>query len=417
MSIDLAAPKIVEWLAQFELNDQPSAAKLLSEIKTVSADELTAGLRSAILDIANLRSGPVALYAERHIRRHPKSGPNRMFKESRSRPRRAYGYGPPPVPQGRPYARETGSEGIIATLITGLVRADSERFLDHPGPDTIRKKCVRSFVVVADFIGSGKRANDNLEAAWKVRSFKSWRSSAHMHFAIAAFSGTQAGVAKVKSHRSRPTLHLHCGCPTVSDLDCDTRSQITNLCSRYAPRRLPEDRTALGYGDAGSLIVFDHGMPNNAPLLLHTKIRSWTPLFPQRSASLLGDARKHAARAEEIERSLRHLREKRLAAAPRFAGISEHEQNRMLVLTALKRRPRNSLTLSARTGLTLAEVEAIIIDARSDGFLDVNLKPTETAYRALEYLRSSNTPVPTLPKTNEEFYCPKSLRPPRELFG
>ncbi len=417
MSIDLTAPQIVEWLAQFELDDQPIGAKLLSELLTVSADELATGLRAVILNIAQARSGPVALYAERHIRRHPKSGPNRMFKESRSRPRRADGHGPPPVPQGRPYDRETGSEGIIATLITGLVRADPKRFLDHPGPKLIRKKRVRSFVVVTDFIGSGKRAADNLEAAWKVHSFKSWHSSGHLRFAVAAYSGTLDGVAKVKNHGSLPLVLLHRGCPTISNFDWETRSQLIRLCKRYAPRKLPDDRTALGYGGAGSLIVFDHGIPNNAPLLLHTATRSWTPLFPRRSASFLGKARGYTARSKEIEKALIRLREKRLASAARFSGIEEHEQNRMLVLTALKRRPRNALALSGRTGLTLVEVEEIIADARRDGYLDGAMKPTQLAYVALEYLRSSNPPTPPLPKTNVEFYCPKSLRPPRRAFG
>lgn len=417
MSIDLSAPKIVEWLAQFDLDDQPTAAELLSMIMTVSADELSAGIRSVILRIADRSTGPIALYAERHIRKHPKSGPNRMFKESGTRPHRAYGHGPPPVPPGRPYARETGSEGIIATLISGLVRADSKRFIDHPGPDAIRKKRVRSFVVVTDFIGSGKRAADNLEAAWKVRSLKSWRSSHHMDFAVAAFSGTQAGVSKVRSHASQPELHLHRGCPAIADLDTEARMRIITLCNRYAPSKIQEDRTALGYGNAGSLIVFDHGMPNNAPLLLHTKAKKWTPLFPRRSASLLGDARKNSARADEIEQSLMRLREKRLAAAPRFMGISEQEQNRMLVLTALKRRPRTLLALSARTGLTVAEVQRIIVNAQSDGFLDAALKPTKLSFDALNYLRSSSIPILPLPKTNEELYCPASLRPPRRAFG
>jgi hypothetical protein len=111
------------------------------------------------------------------------------------------------------------------------------------------------------------------------------------------------------------------------------------------------------------------------------------------------------------------LREKRLASAARFSGIEEHEQNRMLVLTALKRRPRNALALSGRTGLTLVEVEEIIAEARRDGYLDGAMKPTQRAYVALEYLRSSDPPTPPLPKTNGEFYCPKSLRPPRRAFG
>ena len=415
MPLDVSSPRIIEWLAQFELEDQPVAAQLLSEIYTVDANELAEGLRAVILEIAEARHGPVALYAERHIRRqHGK--PDRMFKETRAKPRRSYGNGPPPVPAGRPYAHETGSEGIIATLITGLVRADKKRFLDHPGPDEIRKSGARSFVVVTDFVGSGRRVATNLEAAWKVYSFKSWRSYGHLRFAVASYSGTEAGVRKIQRHRSQPSIHLRRGCPTLWDLDRSVGERIIELCRRYGPARLPDDRTALGYGDTGGLIAFDHGIPNNAPLLLHTRTRNWIPLFTRRSAALMGGARREVVRAEEIDRSLQRLREKRLAAAPRFANIEEDEQNRVVVLTALKRRPRTLLAISTRTALTVTEVRLLVERAQADGYVDNRLRLTPAAYNALNYLRTSDLAQLPLLKTNETPYCPESLRSPRKAF-
>ena len=340
-----------------------------------------------------------------------------MFKEERNQSRRAIGHGPPPVPQGRAYARETGSEGTIATLITGLVRAEPRRFLDHPGPDLLRKHHVRSFVIVTDFIGSGRRTADNLEAAWKVYSLKSWRSSGHLRFAVAAYSGTAAGVSIVKRHRSRPVVHLRRGCPTVWDLEPSVRRRVISVCQRYGPLNLPEDRTSIGYGGVGALIVFDHGIPNNAPLILHTQARHWTPLFPRRSAALMGNARLAVVRADEIDRSLRRLRENRLATALRLASLEEGEQNRMLVLTALKRRPRTLLALSTRTGLTVAEVRALVDCARADGYVNASLRLTPMAFDALAYLRTSDPPSVPLPMTNPIPYCPRSLRPPRKAFG
>jgi hypothetical protein len=411
MPLSLNEPRVIEWLAQFAITDQPVAQDLLSHILTVGANDLTQGLRSAIRTIADEQPGPVALYAERHVR-HREGKPNRLFRETRTKQRRAYGNGPAPVPQGRPYARETGSEGVIATLITGLVRAEPKRFLDHPGPDAIRKQRVRSYVVVTDFIGSGRRACANLEGAWQIRSFKSWRSLGHLRFAVAAFSGTIAGVREVERHRSCPKVQLHCGCPVIGDIEVDAREKIVELCDRHAPRRLPDDRTALGYGNAGALIAFEHGIPNNAPLLLHTARPSWVPLFPRRSSALLGSFHGTTMRRAEIDRSLNNLRQTRLARAPRFAGIAEHEQEMMLLLTALKRRPRRNLAVSARTGLSVLEVEAMIERARAHGFLDKELRPTEAAYRAMDYLKASEIPPVPLPKIPDDFYCPQSLRPP-----
>ena len=88
------------------------------------------------------------------------------------------------------------------------------------------------------------------------------------------------------------------------------------------------------------------------------------------------------------------------------------EQEMMLLLTALKRRPRRNLAVSARTGLSVLEVEAMIERARPHGFLDKELRPTEAAYRAMDYLKASEIPPVPLPKIPDDFYCPKSLRPP-----
>jgi hypothetical protein len=415
MPIDLISPRIIEWLAQFELPDQPIAARLLSDILTVDANELVSGLRAVILDFAQKNPGPIALYSERHIRRQ-NGMPDRLFKETQKRPRRSIGTGPPPVPGGRPYARETGSEGLIATLITGIVRSQPDRFMDHPGPDQIRHRKTRSYMVVTDFIGSGRRAWDNLEAAWRVCSFKSWHSYGLLRFAVAAYSGTVNGVRRIESHRSMPRVQLSRGCPTVHDLERSVRSQVSDLCRRYGPKPTSDDRTVLGYADGGALIVFDHGMPNNAPLLLHMKARRWTPLFPSRSASLLSEARRSSARIEEIDRALKKLREKRLASAPRFAAIPQHEQDRVLLLTAIKRRPRTPLALSARTGLSVAEVQALIARAQRDGHLDGRLKLTQAAFDTLDYLKTIDPPRPPLPATNEIPYCPRSLRSPRKVI-
>lgn len=416
MKLDLTTPRVVEWLAQFDTLDQSVASELLSEILLVDADELTTGLRQMLLTLAEEVEGPIALYSERHIRRHL-GKPNRLFTEQVKRGvRRAVGNGPPPVPAGRPYARETGSEGVIATLITGLARSSPKLFLDHPGPDQIRAKRAKAYVVVTDFIGSGRRCWDNLEAAWKVRSFKSWRSYGLLQFAVAAYSGTEAGVKTVADHRSRPKVLLRKGCPTVRILHPSLQKNLLRLLEKYGPKPKTDDRTVYGYGDAGALIAFDHGMPNNAPLLLHTETPRWTPLFPRRSAALLTSARRASSRMEEIDRALSRLREKRLSVAPRFADIGAHEQDRIVLLTALKRRPRTGTALSARTGLSIMEVELHLAAARSKGYIDGKMKLTQAAYDALEYLKTSDPPKAPLLKTIESLYVPLSMRPPRGQF-
>lgn len=413
MGIDLTSPNIIEWLNQFDLEDQSDAADLLRAIQTVDASELTCGLRKVIQNISELHpDGALALFSERHIRRN-RGKPNRLFKETRKRPHRAYGNSPAPVPQSHSKRPETGSEGIIATLITGLARSAPTRFLDHPPPDRIRKERARVHVVVTDFIGSGRRASDNLEAAWKLSSFKSWHSYGLIRFIVASYSGTQIGVKRVSVHRSDPKVFLHRGCPTIRELGYPDRERVEDLCRRYAPKNRSSDITPLGYNEVGALIAFDHGVPNNSPALLHTNGRGWVPLFPRRSVGMGDGVYRDAVNRETIERLLMRLRETRIASSINDINLSDTEQCTVLVLSALKRTPRSELVISARTGLSIAEVRQILSKAKADQLIDHSSRLTKKAYESLEHLRRlPKKPKPTC-KTNTELYFPSSLRVPR----
>jgi hypothetical protein len=163
------------WLAQFRLEDQPLAAALISRLVLVSHDEFATNLKALLTTRFDNAGGPVGLYAERELPMRL-GVPHRLFKEARKRVRRATGLGPQPVRPTRAYDPEVGSEGIVAWLITELCRSFPDRFFNHPGPNEIRRKKIRRFVVVTDMVGSGRRARTYLEAAWRVRSVRSWWS-------------------------------------------------------------------------------------------------------------------------------------------------------------------------------------------------------------------------------------------------
>lgn len=410
MKLNLTDTKILSWLDQFDEDDKLIAASLLSEIHVVSADDLTAGLTEVITRLGQELEGPIALYNEREVRKqHGK--PDRLFKEARRKVKRAYGYGPPPVPAGRAYSRTTGSEGVIASLISSIVKTN-ECFLDHPGPDEIRKKKVRTYLLITDFIGSGKRACSNLEAAWRVHSFKSWSSYGLVNFAVAGFAGMEAGVASVKKHTSRPRVFIAHGCLTIDMLFEPQRSQYKSLCQRYGPPATAGEFTKLGYCDGGALMVFDHGAPNNAPLILHAKSKQWVPLFPRRSIAPLRNAKISAAKEVEIDRALTRMREQKLAASERLKSVSVDEREIVLVLAALKKRPRTLDVLSGRSTLPIETVRQILEQLKQQGFIDAKLRLLTQAYKSFSYLRKSDPPPKPLTKTNDSFYCPRSLRPP-----
>ena len=103
-----------------------------------------------------------------------------------------------------PYDPQVGSEGLIASLITQLCRERRDQFLNHPGPDSIRRKKLRAFFLITDFIGSGERVCDYLTAAWRVASVKSWSSFHLLRFEVIAYSATDKGSAPRQSPSKPP---------------------------------------------------------------------------------------------------------------------------------------------------------------------------------------------------------------------
>ena len=62
----------------------------------------------------------------------------------------------------------------------------------------MRTKHVGRIVVVTDFVGSGKRVREMLEAFRAVATLRSWRSYGLIEFHVVAYSGTEVGLQLVR---------------------------------------------------------------------------------------------------------------------------------------------------------------------------------------------------------------------------
>ncbi|CAM5208205.1 hypothetical protein OURE66S_03576 [Oligella ureolytica] len=219
------------WLAQFPMGDSSLAKELLDSFLLVSRDDFNDHLRKLILDRAASVDGVVALYAEREIRHHL-GVPNKLFKEARRKIRRAEGSaGPPAIKPIKAYDPSVGSEGIVARLITDLCREFPKKFSNHPGPEQIRRKKVRAFWVVTDLVGSGRRTYAYLQAAWLVRSVRSWWSGHFLEFAVIAYASTEQGEQLLRSHSCRPNVFHVTLCPTIRNSFSERKMQIMRrLC-------------------------------------------------------------------------------------------------------------------------------------------------------------------------------------------
>ena len=400
------------WVDQFSVADRPVAEDLLDIIRFVNADELSLGLKNLILANVPQDEG-AALFVEQHPKIYD-GQPVPFYKvPRRKKNRRSEGAAPPPVRTERHFKHETGSEGLIATILTGLSRAEATRFTLHPTMREWRESRPKHFLIVSDFIGSGNRVLKMLEAAWRVPTLRSWWSNKTIRFTICAYSGTEEGIQAIEAHPSKPTVRLVMGCPRIQDQPAESRKRLIDLCKRYCKVRPTGDFTALGYGDSGGLLAFDHGAPNNMPLILHRSWAGWHTLFKQRSTALImpvvgpGDAR------EELATALSRLRQQKLAASDAVLDGPVETQQLTLILAALRGRPRTISAVSARTGLPVDLVQTVMLRAHSSKLIDDVGRLTGAAYREFEYLRRPRRIRREPPLVNRDglYYTPQSLRP------
>ena len=413
MKIDLTSTGVQGWLDQFEGNDRSVGELLLKSVLVVSADEFQGGLTELVKNRIGEVKHPIALYAEYDIREWM-GQPNRLFPE-KGRKRRAHGSTTNMVVAQRAAAPQIGSEGIVGNLITQLVRQPKLNVFSHPGADVFRKKKIRKFILVTDFIGSGEQSERFLHAAWRVASVKSWKSGKFVEFEVVCYSGTIKGIERLQAHPSAPKIFQVVACPTVSKMEHDDRFQIGSLLSKYGPKDSETEIPRLGYDETGALIAFSHGIPNNAPRLLFKSGKDWMPIFLGR-VTRIQELKLIVNKQKLIADALSALHENKLASQASKQSKSSTDFLVAIVIVALKRKPRNVEVVSARTNLSISECESVIDRLGKAGFLDANLKPTAIAYEQLKYLRKPNEEIKNLTFPGKTSYVPTQLRAPRERF-
>jgi len=411
--INLSATDACEtWLSQFKVDDQSNAIKLVDSMLLVSQDEFIDGMRNIILMRAESSKTPIGLYAEREIKKW-NGEPNRLFKETLNKKiKRAFGAGPQPVESIRHYAPETGSEGIIAWLITEICRENPKKFLNHPGPDKIRTKKVREIFIITDFIGSGKRVFEYLQAAWRIASVKSWRSYRLMKFEVLAYSGTDVGIKVVKKHRCGPKIDVVTACPTIeTEFSHELAIELRNLCRYYDPIN-HDDVDSLGFNGTGALIVFSHGCPNNVPRMLYKSGKRWKPLFPSRVSAKVRAIFGNRDDASELFKRLELLGEKRASSEVWLRITSVEGKKMLLLLAALKGTPRFDEALSRKTRLIIPEIRLLINNAQKWGLIDNRRRLTTEGHFQLKHARSYREHQINITSEQNQMYYPKSLRVP-----
>ena len=414
--------KIDEWASQFSSpEDEKLAKSLASNLLTVSSDKFIQSMEELIRKSVADCDGSVGIYIETERRHqiHKETGtrkPDRLFKESSGRRKRATGPSPPIFRRQNNPMNEVGSEGILAQLATEISRQNSDSVCINPGPDRIRKSGsqVRLFLLLTDFIGSGDRVFSYLESAWRLKSVRSWwsrRSRCGMRFEILAYSATENGLERVKSHPCQPNVKLIASCPTIfGRFNPKKCAQMIDLCNRHTENDAFEYR--LGYSESGALIAFHHGIPNNTPSIFWNKSKNWKPLFSERVTSSI----RHTFSSDSHAQYRNAATLNALGVAPsKLESISElpfASVTELLVMASLRRSPRTLFAISGRSGIDIFQTQEILDSLETRRFVNDSHRLTERGKKYLSELTTEK--VKELPIFNTTQYYPTQLRAPKE---
>lgn len=387
------------WIKQFDLSDRELARRFLESLILISGIEFERQLASLLKDTAQEAAGPTAFFAVREW-----SDPTIPYlKEVED----ADAVGP---------GGDVGSEGRVAAIVRGLCRSNPSQFLSHPSIHSMRDARCRLVVLVDDFVGSGDRVVEFHRALWGHSTIKSWHSLGLIKIVLVAYSATSRGESRVAKFLDiQPKLVR--GCPTFAELPVPRleRSMLMAGLKRYA-KRTQYPTYPLGYGGTGAALVFEHGCPDNVPVIFWADAglgKTWTPLFPARSV-LVGDASAFPPELAVPAASavLHSVGQTRLAESSALSRRGPIGETILVLLGLIAKRVRKRSALAHASGLTIEQCTKIIERCISWKFLTPALRLTSLGNAELHYARQMRGDARALPTLGSDSYYPKQLRGP-----
>lgn len=407
------------WLSQFDKRpgDRLLAEKLVDSVSYCPLSDFKNSLAKLIKSELPMKSSS-ALFIERELQKTTSALPPPIYKQkntlntrSKKKHLRAYGAAMHAVQSLTFKTQDVGSEGLVASIANTLCRSNPTRFLLQPAADNVRSSEVRNFVILTDFIGSGKRAFDMFDSMWNVASIRSWHSGKFVNFWVLAYSGTPQGISHVRSHRFSPTVRIVTECPTLFSSFDDDLVDMIELCQEYGAH---SDKP-LGWKDTAALLAFEHGAPNNMPAIFVSEktrgLKKWAPLFPKRvTENLWGSTELDMARV--IRNALGELDLPEIAKAPGFRKASEQNKSAIIILLAHAQGKRRIAELRRVLPLSLDTIISAKDRAVSRGWLTTTGALTLTGLKTIRLLRRAGRKVFVAPDPFTSYY-PTQLRAPQ----
>ncbi len=391
-----------KWLKQFASVDSELAEKLVSSLTLVSHNEFERNLTALIEIRAEEIEGPVALFAVREID-HEVS----FFDQAASDEANQV--------QALSKGADHGSEARISAIVRNLSKAKPGKYLNHPDVAQMRNKKCRSILFVDDFIGSGSRVRDFLQSFWLEPTITSWHSFKYLDFSVVVYSGTEDGIKSALRHKSKPSVHFHRGCPTFHDMPWsrDAKRKILNLCKKYG---LPTSQGYWwdGFGRAMAAIVFEHGCPDNTPVILWAPDEAgkpWTPLFIDRVVGLAeGSVFPPEIVHNDLVTVLLDVGQPKLAKSGMLERRGQVGQSILLILALVAKGQRKQIALSYATGLSEEDCSRIIEKCIKWKFITRSRKLTKRGLAELNAAKKSRVIKSDHLDAGSDYYYPRQLR-------
>ena len=404
-----------KWLSQFDPVDQ-EVAKLLTRLLTlVSHVEFRRKLEELIINRGKMVDGPIGLYAVRELEKD-KSNPSwnrsvlpffeQVTVSSDGKTVSALNA-----------ASDQGSEAIVAQIIRQLSKSAPTKYLNHPSKDALRDQKCDALFFVDDFIGSGNRVSDFIDAFWQDKTIVSWLSSKHIVLNIVTYSGTERGLERLQSHRSRPEVSIHRDTPALHMLpiSIERRESIYELCKKYGNIALKTRRHFWwGYKKGMASLVFEHGCPNNTPAILWDpdhKNANWIGLFPNRTvdASTTSVFPMEIVQGNPVQ-TLFDVGQKRLAKSGALLRRGEIGQLVLMVLALVAQGQRKRSAISYATGLSVKDCEKILSKCVEWQFISADRRITPRGLSELNVAKLIQHKHTGYLDVGSDYYYPIQLR-------
>jgi hypothetical protein len=351
-------PKISDWLSQFEVPDVYLAEHMLRRIRYVGFEEFEKWLQDSVrglLDDIVESDGRVAVAI------FPVSKPflNVHNKDKAEK-------------------QPNDSAGRVGHSLKNLERDLPDYVELTPRVESMRQRKVKHIILVDDFVGTG----DRFTKSWREMvppSIKSWCSRGWCKVWFLAFAAHESGLKRIVRNVRPMSLQQIRVKVRIDRSFFHESADMRIVLGKYgAP--LGTLRQVMGYGGLACPVVFQHGCPNNVPLIFWVRPSrasrvKWRPLFPDRSVSadvypLFTEDLARQAVPEELWMA-GHF-QLALNVLEKIAKYKDKDSHYLLLILSLLAKGHAVDKIRNMMVLAVDEFNSLLADLRDGGLIDLD---------------------------------------------